>query len=125
MVAIIKVAIIPADHSKPVEFKEVANTLKSYQKIVDGYIEAVRLNEHGQSVAMDFYCNEDFLSRPDLEVNDRASLLYTLSFSTQGYIRGDVVVIGGVDEHGNDKGLLPRQERHLRNLFEDNPFEDF
>jgi hypothetical protein len=121
-----KIAIIPADHSKPVEFREVEKTdLKLYQGIVDGYIEAVRLRESGKSVAMDFYCNEDFLSRPDLEFNDRASLLYLLSFSAFGNIHGDVVCIGGVDQHGNDKGLSPRQERHLRNLFEDNPFEDF
>jgi hypothetical protein len=122
--ATIKVAVIPADHRKPVEFKEIESSLKAYQEIVGGYIEAVRLPEHGQSVAMDFYCNEDFLSRPDLEVNDRASLLYTLGFKSQGYIRGDVVCIGGVDKHGNVKGLSPRQERHLRNLFEDNPFEE-
>lgn len=121
----IKVAIIPADHTKPIEFKEVEEGLKTYQEIVDGRIEAVRLPEHGQSVAMDFYCNEDFLSRPDLEVNDRAYLLYTLGFGSQGYIRGDIVCVGGVDQHGKTKGLSARQERHLRNMFEDNPFEDF
>lgn len=121
-----KIAIIPADHSKPVEFREVEKTdLKLYQGIVGGYIEAVRLREHGQSVAMDFYCNEDFLSMEDPVFNDRASLLYTLSFMTRGYICGDVVCIGGVDQNGNDLGLSPRQERHLRNMFEDNPFEDF
>jgi hypothetical protein len=118
----IKVAIIPADLTKPVEFKEIESNLKNYQQIVGGYIEAVRLREHGQSVAMDFYCNEDFLSMEDPQFNDRASLLYSLSFGTRGYILGDVVCIGGVDQHGNDKGLLPRQERHLRNLFEDGEF---
>jgi hypothetical protein len=117
--ATIKVAIIPADELKPVEFKEIESNLKAYQEIVGGYIEAVRLHDHGQSVAMDFYCNEDFHSLEDPKFNPRASLLYTLSFKTQGYICGDVVCIGGVDQHGNDKGLLPRQERHLRNLFED------
>lgn len=120
-----KIAIIPADITKPVEFRDVEKTdLKLYQGIVDGYIEAVRLNEHGKSVAMDFYCNEDFLSRSDLEFNPRATLLYELSFKARGYIRGDVVCIGGVDQHGNDVGLLPRQERHLRNLFESDEFED-
>lgn len=121
----IKVAIIPADHSKPVEFKEIESGLKTYQQIVGGYIERVALREHGQSVAMDFYCNEDFHSLEEPVFNDRASLLYTLSFHARGYILGDVVCVGGVDQHGNTKGLGPRQERHLRNLFEDNPFEDF
>lgn len=113
-----KVAIIPADTSKPVEFTEIPNTLEAKQKIVDGYIEAVRLrdNEYG-SMAMDYYCNEEFLYREDLEFNRRASALYMLSFSTAGRIFGDVVVIGGVDAHGNDKDLSESQANHLRTLF--------
>jgi hypothetical protein len=114
----IKVAIIPADETKEVEYKEIENTLKAKQQIVGGLIEAVRLREHGQSVAMDFYCNDDFHSLENPQFNRRASLLYTLSFGMKGYICGDVVVIGGVDQHGNDKGLGPRQERHLRGLFD-------
>lgn len=112
-----KVAIIPADETQPVEFKEIEGGLTAYQKIVDGYIEAVRLRDNLDSVAMDYYCNEEFLFRDDLEHNPRASALYTLSFYTQGYIKGDVVVIGGVDDYGNDKGLNAKQEAHLRGLF--------
>lgn len=113
----IKVAIIPADEDKPVEYKEIENTLAAKQKIVDGYIEAVRLRDTADSVAMDYYCNEEFLFREDLEFNRRASALYIMSFYAAGYIKGDVVVIGGVDEHGNEKGLNAKQEAHLRSLF--------
>lgn len=109
----IKAALIPADETKPVEFIET-NGLVDYQRIVDGNIEAVRLRDNEYSVAMDFYCNDEFLFREDLEVNGRASLLYTLSFNATGYIKGDVVVIGGVDQNGNDKGLNEAQVTHLK-----------
>jgi hypothetical protein len=115
----IRVAIIPADDIEPIQFTEIENTLKAKQKIVDGYIEAIRLidNQSG-SMAMDYYCNEEFLYRPDLEVNYRASALYLLSFGEVNRIFGDVVCIGGVDQHGNDKGLSKKQEAHLRKLFD-------
>jgi Domain of unknown function (DUF3846) len=118
MTSTIRVAIIRADESQPVEFTEIENTLAAKQHIVDGYIEAVRLrdNQYG-SMAMDFYCNEEFLYREDLEANRRASALYLLSFMAVNYIGGDVVCIGGVDQHGNDKGLSREQEDHLKKLF--------
>lgn len=114
----IAVAIIPADLTKPIQFTEIEDTLAAKQKIVDGSIEAVRLrdNPHG-SMAMDYYCNDEFLYRDDLEENIRASALYLISFYTPGYIKGDIVVIGGVDERGNDKPLSDKQAEHLRFLF--------
>lgn len=110
------VAIIPADQELPIEFKEIESGLSAYQKIVGGYIEAVRLIDSPLSVAMDYYCNEDFLAE-QLPFNPRATLLYFLSFEVQGYICGDVVCIGGVDRYGNDVGLSERQAQHLRDLF--------
>lgn len=120
-----KVAIIPADETQPVQFTEIENTLAAKQQIVDGYIEAVRLrdNEYG-SVAMDYYCNEEGLYREDLEFNRRASALYMLSFSAPGYIKGDVVCIGGVDKHGNDMDLTQKQQDRLRILFPDTHCRD-
>jgi len=56
------VAIIPADDIEPIEFKEIEPGLAEYQKIVGGYIEAVRLVDSPTSVAMDYYCNEDFIA---------------------------------------------------------------
>jgi hypothetical protein len=115
----IKVAIIPSDDIKPIEFVEIENTLEAKQKIVDGRIEAVRLRDSEQgSVAMDFYCNDEFLFRDDLEPNYRAIALYIVSFNTMGLIKGDVVCIGGVDQHGNDKGLNAKQEKYLKVMFE-------
>lgn len=113
-----KVAIIPADETMPIRFTEIDNTLEAKQKIVDGYIEAVRLrdNEHG-SVAMDFYCNEEFLYREDLEPNMRASALYLFSFGAKNIICGDVVCIGGVGPHGEDLPLSDKQEAFLRFCF--------
>lgn len=113
-----RVAIIPAEDTEPVLFTDIPNTLEAKQKIVDGYIEAVRLrdNEHG-SVAMDFYCNEEFLYRPDLAPNMRASALYLFSFGVKNIIGGDVVCIGGVDQYGNDKPLSKKQEEFLKLCF--------
>lgn len=111
-----RVAIIPADPDLPMRFEEIEPGLASYQKIVGGNIEAVRLVDGPLSVAMDYYCNEDFLAE-QLPFNSRATLLYFLSFEVQGYICGDVVCIGGVDRYGNDVGLSERQANHLRDLF--------
>jgi hypothetical protein len=111
-----RVAIIPADQDLPVRFEDIEPGLASYQKIVGGYIEAVRLVDGPLSVAMDYYCNEDFLAE-QLPYNARATLLYFLSFEVQGYICGDVVCIGGVDRYGNDVGLSEKQAQHLRDLF--------
>lgn len=113
----IKVAIIPADEDQPVEFKEIENTLAAKREIVDGPIEAVRLLDTADSVAMDYYCNDEFLLRDDMEFNRRATALYVMSFYAAGHIRGDVVVIGGVDDHGDDIGLTTAQENHLKALF--------
>lgn len=113
-----KVAIIPADDTMPIRFTDIPNTLEAKQKIVDGYIEAVRLrdNELG-AVALDFYCNEEFLYREDLAPNMRASALYLFSFGDKNVICGDVVCIGGVDRYGNDLPLNTKQEEFLKFCF--------
>lgn len=115
----IKVAIIPADIQVPMRFTEIENTLEAKQKIVDGYIEAVRLreNDHGM-IAMDMYCNEEFLYRDDLGENLRAMALYMYSFLSVNELRGDVVLIGGVDEEGDDIGLTEAQQDFLRRTFD-------
>lgn len=115
----IKVAIIPADIDMPMQFTEIENTLEAKQKIVDGYIEAVRLrsNDHGM-VAMDMYCNEEFLYRDDLGENLRAMALYMYSFLSVNELRGDVVLIGGVDGEGDDIGLTEAQQEFLRKTFD-------
>lgn len=114
----IRVAIIPEDDMSPIQYTEIENTLKAKQEIVDGRIEGVRLRDNGQgSMKMDFYCNDEFLYREDFETNHRAVALYLLSFGVLNEIKGDVVCIGGVDEHGNDMGLSNRQVAHLKRLF--------
>lgn len=113
-----KVAIIPADETMPIRFTDIPDTLEAKQKIVDGYIEAVRLRDNDLGcVAMDYYCNEEFLFRDDLENNMRASALYLFSFGVPNIIKGDVVCIGGVDKHGNDMPLSEKQERFLKENF--------
>lgn len=113
-----RVAIIPADDTLPMRITEIENTLKAKQKIVDGLIECGRLedNKHG-SVAMDLYWNEEFLYRPDLEFNGRASALYLMSFYEPVKIYGDVVAIGGIDGRGKDVGLSDKQVAHLQFCF--------
>lgn len=115
----IKVAIIPADIQMPIQFTEIENTLEAKQKLVDGYIEAIRLREnaHGM-VAMDMYCNEEFLYRDDLGENLRAMALYMYSFLSVNELRGDMVLIGGVDEEGDDIGLTEAQQDFIRRTFD-------
>lgn len=115
----ISVAIIPADITEPLRFTEIENTLEAKQKLVDGWIEAVRLrsNKHGM-LAMDMYCNEEFLYREDLGENLRAMALYMYSFYTVNDLRGDVICIGGIDAEGNDIGLSTEQEEFLRKTFD-------
>lgn len=112
-----RVAIIPADLEKPIEFKEIDGGLNEYQAIVGGYIEAVRLRDNNTSVAMDYYINEDGIAE-GLPYNERATKLYELSFNVRGYILGDAVAIGGVDARGDDKGLTAQQETHLKAIDE-------
>lgn len=116
---IIKVAIIPADIAEPIQFTEIENTLEAKQKLVDGRIEAVRLraNEHGM-LAMDMYCNDEFLFRDDLGENLRAMALYMYSFYSVNELRGDMVVIGGIDKEGHDIGLSEAQQDFLRRTFD-------
>lgn len=115
----IAVAIIPADIQMPIRFTEIENTLEAKQKLVDGWIEAIRLreNQHGM-IAMDMYCNEEFLYREDLGENLRAMALYMMSFYTVNDIRGDVILIGGIDAEGNDVGLSEAQQEFLRKTFD-------
>lgn len=115
----IKVAIIPADIQVPIRFTEIENTLEAKQKLVDGRIEAVRLraNEHGM-LAMDMYCNDEFLFRDDLGENLRAMALYMYSFYDVNELRGDMVVIGGIDKEGHDVGLSEAQQDFLRRTFD-------
>ena len=114
----ITVAIIPADIQVPMRITEIDNTLEAKQKLVDGYIEAVRLRENEQGmIAMDMYCNEEFLYRDDLGENLRAMALYLYSFFAVNELRGDVVLIGGVDAEGDDVGLSTEQQEFLRKTF--------
>lgn len=113
-----KVAIIPADDTMPIRITDIPNTLEAKQKVVDGYIEAIRLsdNEWG-SMRMDMYCNEEFLYRDDFAQNMRASALWLLDTRIPQIIYGDVVVIGGVDAKGEDMPLSDEQVEHLRKSF--------
>lgn len=115
---IIRVAVIPADIDEPIRFEDIPNTLQAKQKIVDGYIEAIRLraNEHGM-LDMDMYCNEESLYRDDLGENVRAIALYLYSFYTINDLRGDMVIIGGIDKDGHDIGLSDEQQEFLQKTF--------
>ncbi len=110
-----KVAIIPVDLEQPIEFKDIEGTLQDFQQIVGGYIEAVRLGNNEVSVALDYYCNEDFytLEGENHARNERASMLYQLAFRYPGHIMGPVVCVGGVDSRGNTVGLTDAQVTHL------------
>jgi hypothetical protein len=113
-----RVAIIPADDTMPIRITTIENTLEAKQKIVDGYIEAIRLedNEWG-SMRMDMYCNEEFLYRTDFTENMRASALWLFSTRVPQVIWGDTVLIGGVGPTGEDLPLSDDQVAYLKKTF--------
>jgi hypothetical protein len=115
-----KYAVIPADVSKPVEIKDGETSLDLWQMLVHGYIEGVSVQATETTPALRMYCNEE--GRIDgLEANGRATALRVIAtegrFHPSGLlICGDVVVIGGYDQYGEDTGLTREQELYLRRL---------
>lgn len=103
-----EVLVIPADITKPCSL-QIVSTLEEMQKLVGGYIEAVRV-DMGRvrdprlpiGVRFDFaatlYVNEEFRFYPELVENYRASQLYPWS----GGIYGDAFLAGPTDMAGND-----------------------
>ena len=88
------------------EVIEVADDkmLATLQKAVDGYIEAVSLDEE-----FVMWVNEEGLFRADLSSNYLGAILYEEIFKVKNPINGTVVFTGGTDEEGYTLGLTDIQ----------------
>jgi hypothetical protein len=105
-----KIAIVPADTTKPIIVQNIDPELENIQHLVGGDVEAVDLRSHG----MTMYSNEDS-KFAGLPLNQRATVLAHLSHSirTDDYIAGDAVIFGPSDEDGADTDLSDIQQRLL------------
>jgi hypothetical protein len=93
--------VIPADEHEPLRQADlgIAN-LQEYQQIVDGYIEAISLDDPSSTL----YCNEEG-KQAGLRMNPRATLLlwaHQPAFRFFDYVAGDALLTGPIDEHGDD-----------------------
>ena len=101
-----KALIIKADFG----FEETGTELKELQSAVDGYIEAIDLNND-----LTMWVNEEYLLRNEFEVNPLASALFASIGGTRP-IFGDVVITGGTDPEGYTLGLTANDLADLKEL---------
>ncbi|GAA4035035.1 hypothetical protein GCM10023063_19220 [Arthrobacter methylotrophus] len=105
-----KVAIIPADNTKPIIVQNIDPGLGSLQHLVGGDVELVGL----RSLDMNMYLNEEgkLMSLPR---NHRATVLCQQSQAIRidDYICGDAVIVGPFDGEGGDTDLSDVQQRLL------------
>ena len=97
------VVVQPNGSAEVVEFTS-DTALATLQKAVDGYIEAVDLDEK-----FVMWVNEEGLLRQDLVSNYLGAILYKEVFKAYNPINGTVVFTGGVDEEGMTLGLTETQ----------------
>jgi hypothetical protein len=115
-----KYVVIPADTRKPVEIREGDWSFETAQKVVGGWIEGVTVQPTETTPGLRMYCHEEGRII-GLQPNGRATALRVIAtdgmFHPAGLlIAGDVAVIGGYDDHGNDVGLTEEQLAYLRRL---------
>ncbi len=100
--------IIKADFA----VEETGTALGDLQKAVDGWIEAIDLNND-----LTMWVNEEYLLRNELVVNPMASALFA-SIGGQQPIFGDVVITGGTDPEGYTTGLTEVPLKDLKSMVE-------
>ncbi len=97
------VVVKPDGDAEVIEFTDETG-LKTLQTAVDGYIEAVNLDDE-----FVMWVNEEGLIRNDLKSNWLGAILYNEVFQIPNPIMGTVVFTGGADAEGYTKGLTPIQ----------------
>ncbi|WP_367404010.1 DUF3846 domain-containing protein [Kocuria marina] len=105
---------IPADPDTAHEVRELdaSRLLNALQTTVGGYVEVVTLTRLGA----DMYLNEEgkVMSLP---VNERATWLARAlgaHLIPGDCIAGDVLILGGPDEDGDNQGLTPLQVQEIK-----------
>ena len=98
-----KVCIIPADETAEVRFEDVERiNLEFLQGVVGGWIELLPI----PGLEVNMYLNEEGKIE-GLPLNHRASSIAHRTHAVSGYdyIVGDVVLVDGIDDEGDDTGL--------------------
>jgi hypothetical protein len=98
--------IIKADFA----VEETTTSLGDLQKAVDGWIEAIDLNND-----LTMWVNEEYLLRNELVINPLATAFYS-SIGGQQPVFGDVVITGGTDPEGYTLGLSEVDLADLKDL---------
>jgi hypothetical protein len=75
--------------------------LQELQRLVGGWIEYVPTEQ-----PITLYCNEEGKIE-GLPLNPRATLHFSGLLQVGDYLAGDVVVLGPIDEHGENTGIDP------------------
>lgn len=94
-----------------VDLDSEQGSYKILSDAVDGYIEAVTLNE-----SLSMYVNEEGKIH-GLMVNPIATAIFQNRFGKIDTINGNAVVTGGVDEDGEDMGLTDEQVTRFKYIF--------
>jgi hypothetical protein len=93
------VIVQPDGTAEVIEFTNETG-LKTLQTAVDGYIEAVFLDD-----TTTMWVNEEGLFRPDLVSNFVGAKFYLQMFGVPNPINGTIVFTGGSDSEGNTESL--------------------
>ena len=105
---------IPADNTKPHEIRELdaSELLEALQTTVGGYVEVLTLTRQ----EADMYLNEEG-KLMGLQANQRATWLARAlgaHLLPGDFIAGDVLILGGPDNQGDNQGLTPLQVQELQ-----------
>jgi hypothetical protein len=97
----ITTVILPANEHEPLRQADLGVAdVQDYQRIIDGYIEAVSLDAPSSTL----YCNEE--GKPaSLPFNRRATMLlwaHQPALRFFDYIAGDALLVGPMDDQGDD-----------------------
>lgn len=99
---------IPADGTKDMEEVDLKGLDALQAGIGGGWIEGVNLPPRGPCPGARLYCDEEYVYKPSLQVNVRASLLaHTAGIFARDdeAIAGDVLLFKGYDANGDDVGV--------------------
>lgn len=106
------IAIIPPALTDPIEYVDTDPSLEWLQEKVGGYIESLTMPP------LCMYVDEEFKLRDKPEPNIRATVIARAFRRIYGrdWIGGTAVLVGAVDEAGNDTPLPEEMKDQLANL---------
>lgn len=110
-------AIIPADNTQPIRFEQITPDLGTFQSLAGGDIQLVALRPY----SMNMYLNENGKLEA-LPANHRATVLchWSEAIPADDFICGDAVLVGPIDDDGEETGLADVQVDWLRRFEAEN-----